>query len=73
MTYFINLSHQPVCLYVHPLMVIRQRLGQSVHAAMNTSKNRRMAGHECLCVSLCITLSLLEELDKGVPAATINY
>jgi hypothetical protein len=35
--YFINPSHQSVCLYVYPLNVVaRQRLGKNVTAATNT-------------------------------------
>jgi hypothetical protein len=33
---FINPSSQPVCLYVYPLIVARQRLGKDVTAATNT-------------------------------------
>jgi hypothetical protein len=36
MAYFINPSHQSVCLYVYPLIVAGQRLGKSVTAATNT-------------------------------------
>jgi hypothetical protein len=35
MAYSINLSHQPVCLYVHPHIVASQRIGKNVTAAMN--------------------------------------
>jgi hypothetical protein len=34
--YFINPSHQFVCLYVYPTLIARQRLGKSVTAATNT-------------------------------------
>jgi hypothetical protein len=34
--YFINPSHQYVCLYVYPPNVARQRLGKHVTAATNT-------------------------------------
>jgi hypothetical protein len=34
--YFINLSHQSVCLYTYPHIVARQRLGKNVIAATNT-------------------------------------
>jgi hypothetical protein len=34
--YFINPSHQSVCLYVYPVIVARQRLGKKVTAATNT-------------------------------------
>jgi hypothetical protein len=34
--YFVNPSHQSVCLYVYPLIVGRQRLGKDVSAAKNT-------------------------------------
>jgi hypothetical protein len=36
MTYFINSSHQSVCLYVYLPIVARQRLGKNVIAATNT-------------------------------------
>jgi hypothetical protein len=34
--YFINPSHQSVCLYVYPPIVAKQRLGKNVTAATNT-------------------------------------
>jgi hypothetical protein len=34
--YFINPSHQSVCLYAYPLIVARQRLGKKVAAATYT-------------------------------------
>jgi hypothetical protein len=34
--YFINPSHQSVCLYVYPRIVARQRLGKSVTTETNT-------------------------------------
>jgi hypothetical protein len=34
--YVISLSHQSVCLYVHPPIVGRQRLGKNVTAATRT-------------------------------------
>jgi hypothetical protein len=34
--YFINPSHQSVCLYEYPTLVARQQLGKNVTAAMNT-------------------------------------
>jgi hypothetical protein len=34
--YFINTSHQSVCLYVYPLIVARQLVGKNVTAATNT-------------------------------------
>jgi hypothetical protein len=36
MAYFINPSHQYVCLYVYPPAVARQRLGRNVTAATST-------------------------------------
>jgi hypothetical protein len=36
MAYFINPSHQSVCLYVYPPIIARERLGKNVTAAMNT-------------------------------------
>jgi hypothetical protein len=69
--YFINPSHQSVCLHVYPPhKVARQRLGRCVPAATNTHNNRRTVGGVVLCtvrvilqeslwVCLCISLSLL--------------
>jgi hypothetical protein len=34
--YFLNPSHESVCLYVYPLIVARQKLGKNVKAATNT-------------------------------------
>jgi hypothetical protein len=34
--YFINSSHQSLCLYMKPLIVARQRLSKNVAAATNT-------------------------------------
>jgi hypothetical protein len=34
--YFMNSSHQSVCLYMYPLFVARQRLGKNATAATNT-------------------------------------
>jgi hypothetical protein len=34
--YFINPSHQSVCLYVYPHIFVRQRLGKNVTVATNT-------------------------------------
>jgi hypothetical protein len=63
--YFINLSHQSVCLLGNgsvkciPLFIARQRLGKHITAATNTRNIRRIVGRVCLWVSLCISLSLL--------------
>jgi hypothetical protein len=42
--YFINPSHQSVCLYVYPLIVAGQRFGQNITAATNIyiKKNMRL-------------------------------
>jgi hypothetical protein len=34
--YFMNPSHQSVCLYLYPAIVARQRLGKNITAATNT-------------------------------------
>jgi hypothetical protein len=36
--YFVNPSHQSVCLYAYTLVVARQRLSRHVPTAMNTCK-----------------------------------
>jgi hypothetical protein len=42
--FFINASHQSVCLYVYPPIVGRQWLGKHVTAATNTRNHRRSVG-----------------------------
>jgi hypothetical protein len=37
MAYFLNPSHQSVCLYVYPHIAARQRIGKNVTAATNTN------------------------------------
>jgi hypothetical protein len=46
--YFINLSHQSVCLYEFHTIVARQRLGKRVAAATNTRNSVRVCGSVCL-------------------------
>jgi hypothetical protein len=36
MAYFINPSHQSVCLYLYPPLVARQQLSKNITMAMNT-------------------------------------
>jgi hypothetical protein len=43
-TYFVNPSHQSVCLYVYSSIVAGQRLGKTVTAATNIHNNRRIVG-----------------------------
>jgi hypothetical protein len=54
-TYFINPSHQSVCLYVYPPIVAKQLLGKHVPAAMNTFNNIRIAGRVLFCASRVIS------------------
>jgi hypothetical protein len=42
--YFINPSHQSVCLNVHPLIDARQQRGKNITAATSTQSSRRMVG-----------------------------
>jgi hypothetical protein len=42
--YFINPSHQSVCLYVYPLIVAGQMISKHVTTATNTRNNRRTVG-----------------------------
>jgi hypothetical protein len=37
--YFINPSHQSVCLHVYPTIIARQRRGRNITAATNTHKS----------------------------------
>jgi hypothetical protein len=39
--YFINLSHQSLCLYVYSLTVVRQRFGKNFIAATNTETTNK--------------------------------
>jgi hypothetical protein len=56
--YFIYLSHQSVCLYVHlpSPFVARFSLSKHFPASANTCNNRRIVGRVCLWVCLCIPL-----------------
>jgi hypothetical protein len=76
--YFINPSHQSMCLCVSllgkgsvkfiPPFIARQRLSEHVPAATNTCNNRRIVGCVCLWVCVCIPLSLLgNNLVKTFP------
>jgi hypothetical protein len=47
--YFINPSHQSVCLYVYPSTFARQGLSKNVTAATNT-RNNRIFGRIIFCV-----------------------
>jgi hypothetical protein len=40
--YFINSSHQSVCLYMYPSAVVRQQLGEDVTAATNIHATREL-------------------------------
>jgi hypothetical protein len=42
--YFINPSHQSVCMHVNPFIIPRQRFGENVTAATNTHNNRIIVG-----------------------------
>jgi hypothetical protein len=82
--YFINSSHQSVCLYVYPSLVARQWIGKNVNAEMNThSKIEEQLTRRFLCgpcrikgerVGLPVYPSIIARqwLGKQVPAATKN-
>jgi hypothetical protein len=62
--YFINPSHQPVCLHVYPPSVARQRIDKHGPSAKNTRNNRRIVGrivfyavHAVSKESLCVGVS----------------
>jgi hypothetical protein len=48
--YFINPSHQFVCLCVYPSTFARHRLSENVTTAMNTHNNERIVG----CIIFCV-------------------
>jgi hypothetical protein len=68
--YFINPSHQSVCLYVYPfiidrqrlgknpLIVARQRLSKNVPAVMNARNNRLIVGR-VVFYAVCVVSSKL--------------
>jgi hypothetical protein len=77
--YFINPSHQSVCLYVCLLSLLgkgsvkyissfiaRQLLGKHVPAATNTRNNRIIVGRVSLCIYVSLSL-LLNNLVKAFP------
>jgi hypothetical protein len=68
--YFINPSHQSVCMYVSLFSLLGYSSVKTLPRHEYTSKNRRIAGRVCLWVCLCIPLSLPG--NKGVSAATKN-
>jgi hypothetical protein len=85
--YFINPSHQSVCLYTYHPIVARQRLGKNITAATNThatieelldaSFSLRLFGPCPIkgdSVGLYVYLSVVDRqrVSKHVPAATRN-
>jgi hypothetical protein len=64
MAYFINPSHQSVCLCVYPPIIAMQRFGKHAPASTNTRNRRnvgrvvfytvRVVSNESLWVRLCI-------------------
>jgi hypothetical protein len=44
MAYFINPSHQHMCSYVYPTIVVMQRIGIKVSSVTNTHNNERIVG-----------------------------
>jgi hypothetical protein len=70
--YFINTSHQSLCLCVSllslvskgsikriPPFIAKQRLGKHIPAAKYTRNNRKIVGCVWLCICLCVPLLLL--------------
>jgi hypothetical protein len=80
MIYFINPSHQSVCLHLHSPTVVMQRLGKNVTAATNTHAveelldasfpvmSCRMTGKQVISFSL----NLLFENNKSRLTIVIN-
>jgi hypothetical protein len=78
MTYFINFSHQSVCLYVY---VARQRFGKNVTTEKIQDNNRRIVGRVVFYAVRVVSKESLivyhlilarQRLGKHVPAATRN-
>jgi uncharacterized protein (DUF486 family) len=55
--YFINPSHQSVCLYVYPLIVARQRLGKKRYRGNKYKRNTKIIG---LAVFHAVRVVLME-------------
>jgi hypothetical protein len=49
MDYFINPSHQSVCLSMSPHLNARQRFGRNFAEVTNTCNNKRIVGRVILC------------------------
>jgi hypothetical protein len=70
--YFINLSHQSVCLYVQ-LVVARQRLGKYIPTATNTRNSRRIISSIwCLSMSGSLFSVSLMPLVKIVESCSLQ-
>jgi hypothetical protein len=78
--YFINPSHQSVCMCILPT-VARQRLGRHVPMATNTRNSRRIVGGFVFCTVLVVSKESLrvclylptvarQRLGRHVPMAT---
>jgi histone acetyltransferase (RNA polymerase elongator complex component) len=68
--YFVHPSHQPVCLYVHPAVVVRQRLGRKLyHGNEYTHNNRRIV----VSVVLCAVRVVSKESKRLVLRTTSCY
>jgi hypothetical protein len=65
--YFINPSHQSVCLYVYP-PITRQQLSKQVPMTMNTRNNRRTVGHIVFC-----TVRVISKESLWVCLCTHNF
>jgi hypothetical protein len=74
--YFINPSHQFVCLYMYPPIVARQRLGKTITVATNT----RLAAAfcllpwdgSCICLWFCCCVFNAFLVDWSVQALSIT-
>jgi hypothetical protein len=71
--YFINTTHQSVCLRVYGLKFARKRLGRHVPMATNTSDNIKLIGRVIFMRSVYPLVVARRRFGKHVPTTTRNY
>jgi hypothetical protein len=64
--YFINPSHQSLCLYVYLFVVARQLFGKHVTAEMNTRNNIIIVGRDVFCGVRVVSKKVADWLFPGL-------
>jgi hypothetical protein len=70
--YFINPSHQSVCLYVYPLNVARQLLGKDIAAANEYTRNNRVIVGRVVSYGACVIRVSKESRRLVLPRTCSN-